>query len=445
MADILERIHNPVLRAATSALMGASAATILTSGILALTDIDDGRVHRLAVLSGGVGVVLGAAFGVAGVQTIASDRLKSARTKEESQELGWKGWRSFVVKRKVRESEEITSFYLEPEDGLALPGFVPGQFLTIKLDIPGQKRPTIRTYSLSDFDENPKYYRLSIKREGAPKGQDVPPGVGSNFMHDRVEEGTVIPAKPPAGKFVLDLQSDRPAILISNGVGITPMVSMAKAVSATNPERPVWFLHGARNGPFHAFREGMVELAERTQNLTVHYRYSRPTVEDEGAYHSKGYVDVELVKACVGDAFPPGDADYFLCGSPAFMDSLRSGLTEWNVPKERVFFEAFSKPRPAKVTEKEAATGDIDQAEIVFAQSGQTATWTAKDGTLLEFAEEQGIEPDHSCRAGICLTCACRVEEGEVAYDEPPGGTPDEGLVLICVSKPKTSRVVLDL
>ncbi|MEO0852518.1 MAG: FAD-binding oxidoreductase [Cyanobacteria bacterium J06648_11] len=358
MSDILERIAHPVARGATSALMGAAAASIVTGGLLGLTEIENARVHHLAAIAAGAGLVLGAGYGAVGVKATGDRSAPVPKPEDETTESGWKGWRSFVVKRKVRESEEITSFYLEPEDGLALPGFVPGQFLTLKLDIPGQARPTIRTYSLSDYDVTPSFYRLSIKREGAPKGQDVPPGVASNFMHDRVEEGTVIPAKPPAGKFVLDLQSDRPAFLISNGVGITPMLSMAKAVSAMNPARPVWFLHGARNGQFHAFREGMVELAEQTQSLTVHYRYSRPRDEDEGHFHARGYVDVELVKACVGDAFAPEDADYFLCGSPAFMDSLRSGLAEWNVPAERVFFESFSKPRPVASATSAVEAGD---------------------------------------------------------------------------------------
>ncbi len=132
----------------------------------------------------------------------------------------------------------------------AIPNFQPGQFLTIKLSIPGQEKPVIRTYSLSDCLDPWEYYRLSIKRESAPKGLDVRPGVASNFMHDQVNEGSVIPAKPPRGKFVLDVQKSLPAVLISNGVGITPMLSMAKACTQLNSNRSIWFIHGRGMGAF---------------------------------------------------------------------------------------------------------------------------------------------------------------------------------------------------
>ncbi|MEO0985516.1 MAG: 2Fe-2S iron-sulfur cluster-binding protein [Cyanobacteria bacterium J06639_14] len=454
MTDILERIQNPLARSITSALMGASAATILTGGILGLTQLEDSVINKLSVYAGIAGIGLGAIWGGAAVKPTATQKVKAERQVDAPAETttGWTGWRNFEVARKVAESKEITSFYLKPQDRQALPDFLPGQFLTIQLDIPGQSRPVIRTYSLSDYGKNADYYRLSIKREGPPKGKEVPPGIASNFMHDMIQEGSVIPAKPPAGKFFLDVASDRPAILISNGVGITPMISMAKAAIATNPNRAIWFLHGARDGSFHAFRESVLAIAPENPNFQVHYRYSRPRPQDEGTYHSTGYVDTELIKTLIAPElqkrYGSTDADYFLCGSPNFMDSLRSGLGEWGVPASQVRFESFSKPAakaPASTATNAALNGAVETAEVVFAKSGKTATWSANDGTLLEFAEDQGLDPAYSCRAGICLTCMCRLQSGEVAYDEPPTGTPDEGSVLICVSKPKTSKVVLDL
>ncbi|NER79156.1 MAG: 2Fe-2S iron-sulfur cluster binding domain-containing protein [Leptolyngbya sp. SIO1D8] len=457
MADILERIQNPLARSITSALMGASAATIVVGGLLGFAPLE-GRKHRLSTYATLLGAGAGALFGVTVKPTPAKGRSTPQAVAElKTLSSSWTGWRNFVVIRKVPESREITSFYLKPQDGQSIPGFVPGQFLTIQLDIPGQARPVIRTYSLSDYAEHPDYYRFSIKREGAPRGQDVPPGIASNFMHDHIQEGAIIPAKPPAGKFVLDVSSDRPAVLISNGVGITPMISMAKAAIAQNPKRLVWFLHGARDGSFHAFQEAALAIAPNIPNFHVHYRYSRPRPEDDGGYQDTGYVDIDLVKSLVAPALQQrsdsADAEYFLCGSPSFMDSLRSGLAAWGVSENDVHFESFSKPRPKATAEATATVADgavaaggaVATAEVVFAQSGKTATWSAGDGTLLEFAEEQGLEPAFSCRAGICLTCMCRLEAGEVAYEEPPTGTPDEGSVLICVSKPGTSKVVLDL
>ncbi|MDB9525794.1 2Fe-2S iron-sulfur cluster-binding protein [Oscillatoria sp. CS-180] len=446
MVDILERIHNPLARSATAAVVGASATTIIAGGLLGLSLLDNRLVNKFSIYAGAAGAGVGALFGAA-VNPTTRKAPKTA-AKSPKQKEGWTDWRDFVVARKVTESNEITSFYLKPQDSGALPSFQPGQFLTIKLDVPDQPRPVIRTYSLSDYSVSPDYYRLSIKREGAPKNQDVPPGIASNFMHDQIHEGAIIPCKPPAGKFVLDVQRDRPAVLISNGVGITPMISMAKAVAVTNPNRPIWFLHGARNGDFHAFREALLAIAPNNPNFTVHYRYSRPRPDDDGGYHSTGYVDVDLVKSLLTPRFMASDAEYFLCGSPSFMDSLRDGLAEWGVPREQVYFESFAKPVSQAKTAPAVATetdGVVETAEVVFAQSGKTAQWSADDGTLLEFAEAQGLSPDFSCRAGICLTCMCRVKEGEVAYEEPPSGTPDDGHALICVAKPRAGRVVLDV
>ncbi|MGF1522829.1 MAG: 2Fe-2S iron-sulfur cluster-binding protein [Leptolyngbyaceae cyanobacterium] len=451
MADILERIQNPLARSVTSGLMGASAATIVTGGLLGLSQLEDPLANKISVYAGLAGLGIGAVYGGT-VKPTAAKKATSPKRDPESQTTtatGWTGWRDFVIARKVRESKEITSFYLKPQDGKSIPDFMPGQFLTIQLNIPEQPRPVIRTYSLSDYGKSSDYYRLSIKREGPPKDKDVPPGVASNFMHDKIEEGAIIPAKPPAGKFYLDVQSDRPAVLISNGVGITPMISMAKAAIANNPSRSIWFIHGARDSTFHAFRESVLAIAPDNPNFSVHYRYSRPRPQDEGTYHSTGYVDTELVKSLVAPElqkrYGTTDADYFLCGSPSFMDSLRSGLSAWGVPESQVRFESFAKPRAKAPVANASQNGGLATAEVVFAKSGKTATWSANDGTLLEFAEEQGLDPAYSCRAGICLTCMCRLQEGEVDYDEPPTGTPDEGSVLICVSKPRTSKVVLDL
>ncbi|MGD1928398.1 MAG: 2Fe-2S iron-sulfur cluster-binding protein [Leptolyngbyaceae cyanobacterium] len=441
MADILERIQNPLLRGVTGAVMGASAATMITSGLLGLSKLESPRVHQLSLYAGVAGAAIAAVWG--GVSKPLPPRKPTATA--PAKQDGWTDWRNLVVTRKEPESREITSFYLQPQDGQALSAFQPGQFLTLKLDIPGQSRPTIRTYSLSDYAATPDTYRLSIKREAAPKDQDVPPGLASNFMHDQIEVGTVIPCKPPAGKFVLEVERDRPVVLISNGVGITPMISMAKAVAAQNPQRPLWFLHGARDGSYHAFREAVPAIVPENAPFTVHYRYSRPRPEDAGHYQSTGYLDTDLVKSLLAPQFSAQDAEYFLCGSPSFMDSLRSGLAEWGVPDRQVYFESFSKPVPSATGATATATDAIATAEVVFAKSGTTATWNAGDGTLLEFAEDQGLSPDFSCRAGVCLTCMCAIEAGEVAYDEPPSGTPDDGKVLICVSQPRTAKVVLEI
>lgn len=361
---------------------------------------------------------------------------------------GWADWRPFRVARKVKESEEITSFHLEPLDAQPLPDFMPGQFLTLRLEIPGAGAPVIRTYSLSDYPRptagSHHAYRLSIKREPAPTGQQVPPGVASNVLHDHIQEGSILEVRPPSGSFVLDPSPTAPVVLLSNGVGITPMMAMLKAVAVHNPARKIWFFHGARDGRVHAFRQEVAMTAQGMEGLTIHYAYSRPQPEDQGQFHSQGYVDVPLIRSFVQEA-----ADYFLCGSPAFMTSIRAGLKAEGVPEERVRFEMFSKPPRAAATtppgEADAALPGSLAATVTFARSGRTVEWQGDHDNLLAFAEAHGLRPDHSCRAGICGTCECRLLEGEVIDSEPPTATVAPGSVLICISRPGSAKVSLDL
>ena len=455
MVRSLAKINNPLLRSLTAASASFAMVTLIAAVAIGFT-VDpknkdksaSQKAHQTGIYASLLALVVGAGIGLAVKdKSPASSEIVN---KQKSKDV-WQDWRDFKIVKKQPESEEITSFYFQPIDGGKLLDFKPGQFLTIKLDIPEQKRPVIRTYSLSDYPESQDYYRLSIKREGSPKGLDVPPGVASNFMHDRIMEGSTIPCKPPSGKFYIEVDNSLPAVLISNGVGITPMIAMAKAIAKKNPQRHVWFIHGARNGDYHACREEVNEIARSHPNLHIHYRYSRPRPEDEGKYNSQGYADKQLLEETIipeigsthnGDS----EAEYFLCGSPAFMDSIQEGLNELGVDEDRVFFESFGGGK-TKGKAKAASNneGAIDSAEVVFTQSNQTVTWTKEDGTLLEFAEANGINPDFSCRQGVCFTCTCPIQEGEVEYLEEPAGEPDEGQVLICISQPKTAKVVLDL
>lgn len=442
MIEPIAAIKNPLLRAFTSASLGFTIVTIISGSIIGYINPKDKSALKYGIYSSLLATVAGGIFGL----TVAekSNKLKLSLDKQQidkSQNQIWKDWRNFIVVRKVKESEEITSFYLEPQDKYEIPNFQPGQFLTIKLDIPGQNKPVIRIYSLSDYTQSGQYYRLSIKRELAPPGLSVMPGIASNFMHNSIHEGSVILAKPPNGKFVLDVQKKLPAVLISNGVGITPMISMAKATAQLNPQREVYFVHGTRNGNYHAFREEVLGLAGENPNLKVHFRYSRPELEDEGKYHSQGYVNSALIQQLTTQ-----NAEFFLCGSPTFMQLLHDGLQAWGVPANQIYFESFSKPIAAS-SQKSVTTTDesVTTAEIVFSKSGKTLTWTQEDGNILEFAENNGINPPYSCRAGICGTCTCQITEGEVSYQEEPTAAVDEDSVLICISQPKTQRIVLDI
>jgi uncharacterized protein len=441
--ESLGRIQNPVTRSLTAAVTAFSVVTLASAIAIGTTNPKDKSVHQwgvyAALLAAGGGAALGLAYRAKPQESPVSEGSGTVPTPTMTVQ-GWKDWRNFVVVRKVKESEEITSFYLKPEDSEEIPTFQPGQFLTIRLEIPGQAKPVLRTYSLSDYPEPCDYYRLSIKREPAPTDLDVPPGLSSNFMHDHIQEGSVIPAKPPSGKFVLEVHKQNPVVLISNGVGITPMIAMAKACSRLNPNRPIWFLHGARDGRYHAFRDEVLNLAEQNPNLQIHFAYNRPRPEDEGQFQSIGYVDTALIQTLASQ-----DAAFFLCGSPPFLQSIREGLQAWGIPEDRVFFESFMKARSVPSTSNLPAPASSEGSEIVFARSGKTLTWESEHDSILEFAEAHELNPDYSCRAGICGTCMCKVLEGEVDYQEEPTAAIAEGSVLICISKPKTERVVLEL
>ncbi len=448
MLESLGKIKNPLVRSLAAAATVFSITTLTAALVIGVTNPKDKSAYRIGIYSSLLGTGCGAIFGLIYKRNVSSEKsdrnlINNPCNQVMADNNTWKDWRNFVVIRKVKESEEITSFYLRPEDNGEIPNFQPGQFLTIKLEIPGQDKPVIRTYSLSDYPEPCEYYRLSIKREPAPQELDVPPGIASNFMHDYIHEGSIIPAKPPNGKFVLDVQKSIPVVLISNGVGITPMITMAKAVAKINPNRSIWFIHGTRDGRYHAFRDEVIEIAQQNPNLNIYYRYSRPQTKDEGKYHSVGYVDAALIKKLVRQ-----EAEYFLCGSPSFMESIMVGLKESGVPDSQVFFESFGKPmkiRSEKQVPDVIVGNGVKEAEIIFTKSGKTLTWKDGDGSILEFAEANDINPPFSCRAGICGTCICKISTGEVAYQEEPSAEIDEGSVLICISQPGTSIVVLDI
>jgi hypothetical protein len=440
--ESLGRIQNPVARSLTAAMTACSVVTLASAIAIGTLNPKDKSAYQwgvyAALLATGSGAVLGLAY--KGKREPRSPDNADTLPTPEAATQGWRDWRNFVVVRKVKESEEITSFSLKPEDGGEIPSFQPGQFLPIKLEIPGQAKPVLRTYSLSDYPELCDTYRFSIKREPAPKGLDVPPGLSSNFMHDHVQEGSIISAKPPSGKFILEVHQSIPVVLISNGVGITPMITMATACSRLNPTRPILFLHGARDGRYHAFRDEVLSLAEQNPNLQVHFAYSRPRPEDEGQFHSTGYVDIALIQTLASP-----DAAFFLCGSPPFLKSMREGLKNWGVPEDRVFFESFTKAHAAPAENVSSVLVESKTAEIVFTQSGKTLVWQADQDNILEFAEANDLNPDYSCRQGICGTCMCKVLEGEVEYQSEPTAAIAPGSVLICISKPKTARVVLEL
>ena len=259
----------------------------------------------------------------------------------EKQPGGWKDFRNFIVTKKVKESDVITSFYLKPEDGKELATFLPGQYVSVKLAIPHETFTHIRQYSLSDAPGKP-YYRISVKRE-----KD---GIVSNFLHDRIQEGDILPLSAPAGDFTLKTDNDLPVVLLSGGVGLTPLMSMFNTLVETEPERDVTFIQAAINSRVHAMRDHVEAVAKERKNIRAFICYDSPTERDRKnvCFDKEGYVDLPWLKQIL----PSNEAEFYFCGPIPFMKSILHALNEWGVPRERIHFEFFG---PAMNLEQEPA------------------------------------------------------------------------------------------
>ncbi len=260
---------------------------------------------------------------------ILKDREAAIRAEIEAQNGGWTGWRPFVVAEKIRESAVITSFVLRPADGRPVLRHRPGQYLTFRLGLPGQAMK--RNYSIS-CAPNHDHYRISVKRE--PDGQG-----GSRFLHDEVDVGHVLEATPPAGDLFLPESPQRPVVLLSGGVGLTPMISMVEAIASHHPELEAHFVHGALSSATHAMDDHVRSLANRHGRISVTTFYSDPEAGDEpGVTHDvTGFVSRDWLERHT----PVADADFYLCGPRPFLRAMVDALAGAGVSGERVHYEFF--------------------------------------------------------------------------------------------------------
>jgi len=242
---------------------------------------------------------------------------------------GWNGWRSFRIEAKRRESEIITSFVLRPEDGGPVMLHRPGQYLTFWIEVPGQ-HPLKRNYSISSAP-NGETYRISVKRE--------PQGIASSWLHDKVEVGQILMVAPPAGEFFLNEESPRPVVLLSGGVGLTPMMSMLEMIAARYPNKPVHYVHGTLNGSTHAMRDRVRSLAMAYPNIQATAFYVEPRPEDRLGedYDHQGLITMDWLQANT----PLDEAGYYLCGPRPFLRAFVSGLSLAGVRSSRIHYEFF--------------------------------------------------------------------------------------------------------
>jgi nitric oxide dioxygenase len=239
-----------------------------------------------------------------------------------------------VIECTKPESEVIRSFILVPKDGKRIMRHKAGQYLTFALELPG-KEPLKRNYSISSAPEE-RSYRISVKREAKP---GVPPGIISNWLHDHAAPGTVLKVAPPAGEFFFNEKEDNPAVLLSGGVGLTPMVSILEHVVRTGSGRPLWYIHGAENGRMHAMGAHVRELAQQAQNITVRTFYNVPEPGDQAG---RDYDEPGLISGSwLAQNTPIDEAVYYLCGPRPFLRGLVGGLARTGVPLNNIRYEFF--------------------------------------------------------------------------------------------------------
>jgi ferredoxin-NADP reductase/predicted pyridoxine 5'-phosphate oxidase superfamily flavin-nucleotide-binding protein len=366
-----------------------------------------------------------------------------AEARREAQRLA-QTWRPYRVRRVVDESSVIRSFHLMPDDGHAVPAFLAGQHLPIRLKSASGDEWR-RTYTISQAPSDDGL-RLSVKREGA----------ASSHLHDHVHAGDVIEALGPRGQFTIDGQLRRPAVLIGAGVGITPMVAFARHLVTEGfrhrRTRPLHLIQVARDAALRAFGGELQALVARAEGaMKLHVVLDRGGGALEGALEGvhQGPLTIDLLKSLL----PFDDHEFLLCGPPGFMQALYDGLRDLGVRDERIQAEAFGPSSLKRRPDGLAALPPppppaAKQATVTFTRTGDAAEWTPERGTLLEFAEGKGLNPPFSCRAGHCGSCATRMTAGAVTYAEPTAWLPADGEVLLCCAVPAAGggeRIELDL
>ncbi|MBC2642570.1 MULTISPECIES: MOSC domain-containing protein [unclassified Rhodococcus (in: high G+C Gram-positive bacteria)] len=353
----------------------------------------------------------------------------------------WPGFRPLTVTGRHPESRDVLSFTLAATDGTDLPSWCAGQSVTLRVH-PADGTALVRSYSLSNRPGAAEY-RISVKRE--------PHGAAGRFLHSRVHEGDTLEVSAPRGTFFLD-GGTSPVVLVSAGVGVTPVLSMLYALAEQDSARPVWWVHGARNGSEHAFADETRDLLGRLPGSGAHIAYSRPDDTDRRGvdYATAGRLSAELI----GGLGLPHDAEAYLCGPASFMADLGSALAEHGLDPARIHVETFGAEgslNPGVVPSDSAAPvphpppGRPGSGPVVsFARSGLTVPWDPGRGTLLEFAEACDVPTRWSCRTGVCHSCETVLLSGSVDYDPEPVERPAEGNTLLCCSRP-ADAVVLDL
>jgi ferredoxin-NADP reductase/MOSC domain-containing protein YiiM len=354
--------------------------------------------------------------------------------------LAWRGFRRLRVSRKVRESLRVISLVLEPADDRPLTAALPGQFIVLRLKPAADAPALLRSYSLSG-EPSAARYRVSVKREAH--------GAAGSYIDDALHVGDVIDASAARGSFTLR-PGDAPIVLLSAGIGATPMLAILHALAAQASTREIWWLYGARSRREHPFAEetrGLLKVLPRSHS---HIRYSAPDPEDRPGvdFDAAGRLNMQVL----ADLNVPRNGDFYVCGPSTFMSDLTAGLAALGVAAGNIHTEIFgagpsitpgiaAAPRPPPhLPAGPGGSGPL----VSFARSGLNVRWGSAFESLLELAEACDVPVRWACRSGVCHTCETGLVTGTVSYHPDPIEAPADGNVLICCSRPQ-GDVALDL
>jgi ferredoxin-NADP reductase/MOSC domain-containing protein YiiM len=352
----------------------------------------------------------------------------------------WPGFREVRVSATHQESKTVFSLLLTSADGRPLAEALPGQFVVVRVRPRPDSPPLLRSYSLSDAPST-DHYRVSVKEEIH--------GAVSGYLKNTVRAGDVLDVCAPRGNFVLQRDND-PVILLSAGVGATPVLAMLHALAAARTTSPVWWLFGARNGDDHPFAAEARGLLSVLPNAKSYVKYSQPRPEDKlgSDFDSPG----RLTIADIASLGIPDSAHFYICGPPMFIEDLGSGLRAKGVPAARIHAEVFGslppitpgiKAAPSRQPHQPPAATDLGP-KVAFVRSGLTVSWASGYQSLLELAEACDVPAKWACRTGVCHTCETGLISGAVSYPIEPIEPAADGNVLLCISRPERD-VALDM
>ena len=371
------------------------------------------------------------------IEQLANWARQKSTNATQQDELGWKGTRKFRIRRRYRESSDVVSFELVPHDGKSIASYYPGQYVTVAVTPPGQNKPLVRCYSLSDAARD-DHYRISIKRATAPEDQPgAPDGAMSTYAHESLKEGDLVDVQAPQGDFFVDPDAPRNLVLVAGGIGITPMISVINTLASRVATRPVYLFYVVRDGSCHPFRDHLREVMRDWPQLHIYVFYTRPRPEDtQGVdYSLGGRLSVDHLR----QVLPSNNFEFYVCGPGGMMADITNSLAAWGVPPERIHTEAFGPSSRRTTQPKKMGVGGT----VEFARSGKKVPWDTTCDSLLALAEAYGVVVDAGCRSGNCGTCMTAVQRGNVAHEESIGFQAEEGSCLPCVAVPE-GDVVLD-